>query len=52
MGGDGESGPADGVVLGSGPEAKDDEIGFLGLPPAGVTNVGGRGPEDWVLQNF
>jgi len=43
---------ANGVVLGSGPEAEDDEIGFLGLPPTGVTNVGGRGPEDWLFRNF
>ena len=52
VGGGGEGGSADGVVLGASPEAENDEVGFLGLPPEWVTNVGGRGPEDWVLQNF
>lgn len=40
-----KGGSADGVVLGSGPEAEDDEIGLLGLPPTGVTNVEGGRPE-------
>jgi len=48
----GEGGTADGVVLGSGPETEDDEIGLLGLPPTGVTNVEGGRPEDWLFRNF
>jgi len=34
------------VVFGAGPEAEDDEIGFLGLPPEWVTNVLLRNPEN------
>ena len=41
-----ESSSADGVILGTGPESEDNEIGLLGLPPAGVADVGGRRPED------
>ena len=41
VGGGGEGGAAYEVVFWAGPEAKDDEIGFLGLPPTGVTNVEG-----------
>jgi len=33
VGGGGESGAADGVVFWAGPEAEDDEIGFLLSPP-------------------
>ena len=44
--GGGEGGAADRVVFGPGPEAKDDEIGFLGLPPEWIADVGGRRPED------
>ena len=51
VGGDGESGAADGVVFGAGPKSENDEIGFLGLPPAGVTNVGGGRPEDRIILN-
>ena len=42
----------DGVVFGSGPEAKNDQIGLFGLPPTGVTNVEGGRPEDWLFRNF
>ena len=48
----GQGGAADGVVLGTGPEAEDDEIGLLGLPPTGVTNVEGGRPEDWLFRKF
>jgi len=47
-----DSGSADGVVLGTGPETKDHEIRLLGLPPTGVTNVEGGRPEDWLFRNF
>ena len=42
----GESGSADGVVLGSGPESKNDEIGFVGLPPERIADVLLRNPEN------
>ena len=42
----GEGGAANGVVFWAGPEAEDDEIGFLGLPPTGVTNVLLGNPEN------
>ena len=47
----GEGGTADGVVLGSGPETEDNEIGLLELPPTGVTNVQGGRPEDGIILN-
>ena len=50
--GGGESGLANGVVLGAGPEAENDEIGFLGLPPEWVADVRGGRPEDWLFRNF
>ena len=37
---------ADGVVLGTGPEAEDHEIRLLRLPPEWIADVGGRGPEN------
>ena len=52
MGGGGEGGTAHGVVLGTGPETEDDEIGFLGLPPEWIADVGGRRPEDGFIENF
>lgn len=48
----GESGPADGIVFGAGPETEDDEIGLLGLPPEWIADVGGGRPEDWLFRNF
>ena len=42
----GEGGPADGVVLGTGPETEDHEIGFLGLPPDWVADVLLGNPEN------
>jgi len=45
-GGSGEGGAADGVVFWTGPETKDDEIGFVGLPPEGVSNVLLRNPKN------
>ena len=48
MGGGGEGGSADGVVLGASPEAENDEVGFLGLPPEWVADVRGGGPEDGI----
>ena len=46
VGGGGEGGAADGVVLGSSPETEDNEVGLLGLPPTGVTNVEEGRPEN------
>ena len=46
VGGGGKSGLADGVVLGAGPEAEDDEIGMMILPPEWVADVRGRRPEN------
>ena len=43
---------ANGVVLGSGPEAEDDEIGFLGLPPKWVSNVLLRNPKNRMDGRF
>ena len=48
----GEGGTADGVVLGSGPETEDNEIGLLELPPDGAADFRGRRPEDWLFRNF
>jgi hypothetical protein len=42
----GEGGPADGVVLGAGPETEDDEIGMMILPPEWVADVLLRNPEN------
>ena len=47
-----KGGSADGVILGTGPEAKYDEIGLLGLPPDGVADFRGGRPEDWLFRNF
>jgi len=41
-----EGGSADGVVLGTGPETEDHEIGFLGLPPDWVADVLLGNPEN------
>jgi len=41
-----EGGSANGVVFGAGPEAKDNEIGFLGLPPEWIADVRGGRPEN------
>ena len=41
-----EGSSADGVILGTGPESEDNEIGLLGLPPAGVADVLLRNPEN------
>ena len=46
-----EGGAADGIVLGASPETEDDEIGFMGLPPDGVTNVEGGRPENRIILN-
>ena len=46
VGGGGEGGAAYEVVFWAGPEAKDDEIGFLGLPPERVADVKGGRPEN------
>ena len=51
VGGGGEGGEANGVVLGAGPEAKDDEIGFLGLPPDWVADVLLRNPKNRIILN-
>jgi hypothetical protein len=47
-----EGSSADGVVLGSSPETEDDEIGMMILPPFFISNLGWRGPEDWLFRNF
>ena len=41
-----KGGSADGVVLGSGPESKDHEIGFVGLPPERIADVLLRNPKN------
>ena len=41
-----EGSATDGVVLGAGPEAKNDQIRLLGLPPEWVADVGGGRPEN------
>ena len=41
-----EGSSANGVVLGSGPETKDDEIGMMILPPEWVADVPLRNPEN------
>ena len=46
-----EGGAADRVVFGPGPEAKDDEIGFLGLPPEWIADVLLRNPENRIIWN-
>ena len=47
-----EGGSADGVVFWTGPEAEDNEIGFLGLPPEWVSNVLLRNPENGRDERF
>lgn len=47
-----EGGAADGVVLGTGPESKNNEIGFLGLPPERVADVKGGRPENGRDERF
>ena len=47
-----ECSTTDGVVLGTGPESEDDEIGMMILPPFFISNLGRRGPEDWLFTNF
>ena len=46
-----EGGAADGGVLGSGPEAKDDEIGMMILPPEWIVDVLLRNPENRIILN-
>lgn len=41
-----EGSSADRVVLGAGPETKNDEIGFVGLPPERIADVLLRNPEN------
>jgi len=48
-GGGGEGGAANGIIFWPSPETEDDEIRFLALPPRGVADVGGRGPDNRVL---
>jgi len=47
-----ESSASDRVVLGTSPETEDNEIGLLGLPPDGVTNVEGGRPENRIILNI
>ena len=47
-----EGSASDRVVLGTSPESENDEIGFLGLPPLLVSNLGRGRPEDWLIENF
>ena len=47
----GEGGLADGVVFWAGPESENDKVGFLGLPPEWIADVGGRRPEDRIILN-
>ena len=46
VGGGREGRSANGVVFGAGPEAEDNEIGLLGLPPDWVADVLLGNPED------
>ena len=46
-----EGSSADRVVLGAGPETKNDEIRLLGLPPLLVSNLGRGGPENRIIWN-
>ena len=46
-----EGGAADGVVLRTGPEAKDDEIGMMILPPEWIADVLLRNPENRIILN-
>ena len=48
----GEGGSAHGVVLGTGPETEDNEIGLLGLPPEWVSNVLLRNPKNGRDERF
>ena len=41
VGGGRECSSADRVVLGTGPESEDDQIGFVGLPPDWIADVRG-----------
>ena len=41
-----ECSTTDGVVLGTGPESEDDQIGFVGLPPEWIADVLLRNPEN------
>jgi len=45
----GEGSTADGVVLGTGPEAENYKIRTMILPPAWIADVGGRNPENRVI---
>jgi len=47
-----KGGTAHEVVLGTGPETEDHEIGMMILPPFFISNLGRRGPEDWLFRNF
>ena len=47
-----EGSSADGVVFRTGPEAEDDEIGLLGLPPEWIADVLLRNPEDGQFGRF
>ena len=48
----GEGGSSDRVVLGSGPETEDDQIGMMILPPEWVADVRGRRPENGKTGRF
>ena len=50
-GGGREGGSADRVVLGTGPESKDHEIGLLRLPPEWIADVLLRNPENGIIWN-
>ena len=47
-----EGSATDRVVLGTSPEAEDEEIGMMILPPFFISNLGRGGPEDWLIENF
>ena len=47
-----ECSTTDRVVLGSSPEAKDNQIGMMILPPEWVADVLLGNPEDWLFRNF
>ena len=49
--GGGECSTTNRVVLGASPEAENDEIGMMILPPERVSNVLLRNPEDRIILN-
>ena len=51
VGGGRECSATYGVVLGTGPESEDDQIGFVGLPPEWIADVLLRNPKNRIILN-